>query len=244
MEKEYSVSTVVKTWGFNEEQAGHMVRDLNQLHTEITAQVKKELGEVHLLVLTSADTKEAAEKENAAVVEELKSRFREHIYTTDPTVTLEEEVVTLLKKHGLKLATAESCTGGMIGSRIVNVPGSSEVYRGGLIVYSNKLKKKFLDVSKKTLKEYGAVSHQTAKEMVRGCLLATEADMAVAVTGIAGPGGGTAEKPVGLVYISCASNEELYVSECHFKGSREEIRAQSATVALGMVRNCILKMND
>lgn len=238
---EVLVSSMVKVCGIGESQTETMIKDMLCTQTNPTIAPYAKLGEVHLRVTARAKSRKEAEKLIIPVVEELKNRFGENIYTTEEAVTLEEAVVRLLKKHDLKLATAESCTGGMIGSRLVNVAGISDIYRGGFVTYSNKLKKKCLDVSKKTLKTYGAVSHQTAKEMARGCLLAADADVAVAVTGIAGPGGGTEEKPVGLVYISCAFGEELYVQECHFTGDRETIRTLTASFALDMVRRCVLR---
>ena len=117
-------------------------------------------------------------------------------------------VADLLLANDLTVTTAESCTGGMIAARIINVPGVSECYKAGLVTYSNKAKRKFLGVRKSTLDKYGAVS-KTAGEMAKGAALLLKADVAVAVTGIAGPDGGTEEKPVGLVYIGAVLRENL-----------------------------------
>lgn len=157
-------------------------------------------------------------------------------------MTVEEVVVNLLIKHKLTLVTAESCTGGMLSGRIVNVPGASDTFMEGFITYSNNAKMKYLHVSSDTLENFGAVSEQTAKEMSVGAAKESGCDVSVAVTGIAGPGGGTVEKPVGLVYISCHLDGKTFVNEEHFKGSREKIREDSVTSALELIRRGILEV--
>lgn len=154
---------------------------------------------------------------------------------------LEEQIVALMREKNLTLAAAESCTGGMLSSRIIDVAGVSDVYKAGFVTYANEAKQKLIGVKEETLMKYGAVSEQTAREMVAGALRAAEADMAVAITGIAGPGGGTKEKPVGLVYIACGSVEEIVVECCLFDGSRSEIRQASAEHALEMLYREIMK---
>ena len=157
-------------------------------------------------------------------------------------MTGEEVVVELLIKHKLTLVTAESCTGGMLSGRIVNVPGASDTFMEGFITYSNNAKIKYLQVSPDTLEKYGAVSEQTAREMSVGAVKASGCDVGVAVTGIAGPGGGTVEKPVGLVYISCHMDGRTFVNEEHFNGSRKQIREDSVSSALDLIRRCILEV--
>lgn len=155
---------------------------------------------------------------------------------------LNSEVVKLLKDNGLMLSTAESCTGGLIASSIVDVPGSSEVFFEGVVTYSNESKMKRLGVNSLTLKNYGAVSEQTAAEMVNG-LLSSGADIAVSTTGIAGPGGGSKEKPVGLVYIAVAKKDYLRVEKCNFDGDRAAIRNKAKDKALSMVALCLQNIN-
>ena len=156
-------------------------------------------------------------------------------------VTLEEAVASLLKEQGLTVTTVESCTGGLLAGRLVNVAGVSEVFKQGFITYSNKAKRKLVGVKKATLREVGAVSERTAREMARGAVLATGADAAVSVTGIAGPDGGTEEKPVGLVYIGVAVRGQTWVQECHFTGNRARIREASVAAALTLLRKGILE---
>ena len=143
------------------------------------------------------------------------------------------------EKYELTVTTAESCTGGQIASRLVNVPGVSDVFREGFVTYSNKAKRKYLDVSKSTLKKYGAVSEQTAKEMAIGGAFASDSDICVAVTGIAGPDGGTEEKPAGLVYLSCCYNNRIKTKRHLFAGDRQAVRQASVCAALTLVKNTI-----
>ncbi|MEI3522081.1 MAG: CinA family protein [Anaerosacchariphilus sp.] len=151
-------------------------------------------------------------------------------------MTLAEEVVELLEKDELTVTTAESCTGGLVAARLVDVPGVSEVFKQGFITYSNKAKRKLLNVKKTTLKEFGAVSEKTAREMAKGAILASGADAAIATTGIAGPDGGTEEKPVGLVYIGVSVRGQMYVEEYHFEGERSEVRESTVQAALALLK--------
>jgi len=156
-------------------------------------------------------------------------------------MTLEERVVALMREKKLTLAAAESCTGGMFSARIIDVPGVSEVYKAGFVTYANEAKQKLIGVKEETLRQYGAVSEQTAREMASGTLQVAEADIAVAITGIAGPGGGTEEKPVGLVYIACGSGDKIAIEKCRFSGSRLKIRQASVEHALGMLYKEVMK---
>ena len=148
---------------------------------------------------------------------------------------LEELVGEWLTARGETLAVAESCSGGLIAHRITNVPGSSSYFLGGLVAYSNDVKAALLGVSPAVLEEHGAVSEPVARQMVEGVRDRFGSDFGAAVTGIAGPGGGSAEKPVGLVYIAVAGNNGSRVERCHFSGDREEVKAQTAETALKML---------
>jgi len=150
---------------------------------------------------------------------------------------LEKQIGALLRKHGKSISIAESCTGGFISHRITNVPGSSNYYDCSVIAYSNQSKIDILHVSPETLKKFGAVSRQTAVEMAQGIKQISGSDLGLVVTGIAGPVGGTPEKPVGLVYICLASDESVVCEEFRFKGKREEIKLQASEAALQMIKN-------
>lgn len=145
---------------------------------------------------------------------------------------LEAQIVEKLKQKHWKITTAESCTGGMVADMLVNVAGVSDVFSEGYITYANEAKHRILGVSEDTLTSYGAVSRQTACEMAEGAALIAHAEASIAVTGIAGPDGGTKEKPVGLVYIGTHIPGKTMVSENHFHGSRREIREQTVEAAL------------
>ena len=153
--------------------------------------------------------------------------------------SLEEKVVELLAERHYTVTTAESCTGGMIAGTIVNAAGASEVLNEGYITYSNEAKERLVGVSHETLERFGAVSEQTAREMAEGAARAAGADAAVSATGIAGPGGGTEEKPVGLVYIGCTLNGKTEVKECRFDGNRMENRLHTVKTALEMLRSML-----
>ncbi|MBF0319854.1 MAG: CinA family protein [Nitrospirae bacterium] len=158
---------------------------------------------------------------------------------------LTERVVKAAALKKLSIATAESCTGGMIAEFITSVSGSSAVFCGGAVTYSNALKEIFLGVSPETLRTYGAVSPQTALEMSLGIREATTADFGLAVTGIAGPTGGTAEKPVGLVYISLKGPGPITTAiKCNFNGSRHRIRFEAAKKAISLLYEALMPCGE
>lgn len=233
-------SRMIRICGMGESQVEDKLLDLIDSQTNPTIATYAKIGEVHLRVTAKAESEEEAKQLLKPVVKEIKQRLGRYVYSTRDNETLEMAVVRLLAKNELRVTTAESCTGGLLAARLVNVPGASEVFGEGFITYSNKAKRKILDVSKSTLKKYGAVSEQTAREMAAGSVFAADADIGVAVTGIAGPDGGTEEKPVGLVYIAAYMKGKVSVERCQFKGDREKIREQSVIKALDLLRRCIL----
>lgn len=155
--------------------------------------------------------------------------------------TIEEQVVELLLQKGYTITCAESCTGGLLCGCLVNVSGASEVLRSSVITYAEQAKVRFLGVKQETLEQFGVVSEQVAEEMAQGALRLAEADVALSVTGIAGPGGGTDEKPVGLVYIGCNVKGHTTVKRYLFSGNRLQIRESSVRAALELAKECILK---
>lgn len=150
-------------------------------------------------------------------------------------MTVAEKLVELLKVNGLTCATAESCTGGGVGSAITAVSGSSAVFAGGVISYANDVKERVLGVPAETLATVGAVSSETAAQMAKGARELLRVDLAVSLTGIAGPDGGSAEKPVGLVWFGLATAEGVRTEKAIFRGDRAQVRAQAVTHALGML---------
>lgn len=149
------------------------------------------------------------------------------------------ELLRLLQQQGLTLATAESCSGGQLAAAITAVPGASQVFGYGLVTYSNQAKQQLLQVSGQTLEQQGAVSRQCAEEMLSGLLALSQADLALVTTGVAGPGGGSADKPVGLVFIGAADRRGAWVAEHRFHGSREQIQQQTVAAALGLADDLI-----
>lgn len=234
-------SQTVKICGVGESKLETMIRDLIEKQSNPTIATYAKTGEVHLRVTARAEDEKEAKKLVKPMVKELKGRFGSSIYTTDDTVTLEKAVVDLLLANHLTICTVESCTGGLLAARLINVPGVSEVFKAGYITYSNKAKRRLLGVKKTLLIKHGAVSEQVAKEMARGAALASKADVTVSVTGIAGPGGGTEEKPVGLVYMGCSVCGRITVKKCQFSGSRGKIRENAVSAALSLMRECILQ---
>lgn len=150
-------------------------------------------------------------------------------------LTSEARLIALLTAHAQTLGVAESCTGGLLAGRLTSVPGASTVFLGGIVAYSNDVKQRLLGVEQVTLERYGAVSAQTAMEMAAGAREALGVDYAAAITGIAGPGGGTAEKPVGLVFVAAAGPVGGRVTRSVFEGDRESVRAQSVNAALQLL---------
>lgn len=154
---------------------------------------------------------------------------------------MEEELVKILAEKGMYISTAESCTGGLIAGAIVNVAGASSVFKEGFVTYSNESKEKRLGVSHSTLENTGAVSEETVKEMAQGLMKVTGADVTIVSSGIAGPDGGTPEKPVGLVYLCCCTGDGMYVSRNIFNGNRQQIREQAVNTAIELVIDSINK---
>ena len=150
-----------------------------------------------------------------------------------------EKIVKLCLKKKIKLAFAESCTGGLLSSLITSVPNSSKIFICGFITYSNLSKQKIIGVKSKTLKKYGSVSYEVAKEMVNGVWKKDKINIALSITGIAGPGGQTNKKSVGLVYIGLKSKKKIVINEFNFKGNRQKIRYASVEKAIDLISSII-----
>lgn len=229
------VSHNIRTFGIGESSMAEKVNDLFDAQNPTVAPYAKD-GEALLRVTAMAKTKEDAESLCEPIIEEIKKRLDTYVYGVDYNC-IEEAVVGMLKEHHLKVATAESCTGGLIAKRITDVPGASEVFECGIISYANGIKHKVLGVSEDDLNKYGAVSEPVAKQMAQGALKVSGADIAVSVTGIAGPDSDSTGKPVGLVYIGLADKENVWVREIRTsRRDRSYNRYVSASNALDMIR--------
>lgn len=197
---------------------------------------------IHLRITASAETEEKAYALIEPVIDEIKEIFVKNIYSID-IPTLEETVVKTLQERKMTLALAESCTGGLLGKRITDISGSSDVFHMGLITYSNEVKSKLLNVKEEILDEFGAVSKETVEAMADGLLKLSGSDIAVSISGIAGPGGGTEEKPVGLVYVCVKTKETMTTKRLmlsrNYDSDRERIRQAAASHALKMILDII-----
>jgi nicotinamide-nucleotide amidase len=229
------VSHNVHLYGIGESSVEHQLRAYMESHVNPTIAPYAKEGEVLLRVTAQAENAAAAEALIAPVLTELREELGDYIYGID-VGDLQTALVQTLRQQGKTVAVAESCTGGLVGKRITEVPGASQVFGCGLCTYSNEMKRQLLHVRPETLERHGAVSAETALEMARGVRMLSGADIGVSVTGIAGPEGGTAEKPVGLVYIGLSTTEEEKTKELHlsrnYGGGREYIRWLASSNAL------------
>lgn len=229
------VSHNIRTFGIGESLMAERVNDLFEAENPTVAPYAKD-GEALLRVTAMARTKEEAENLCKPVINEIKSRLDGFVYGVDYTC-IEEAVIEKLKEKHMKVATAESCTGGLIAKRITDVPGASEVFDCGIISYANEIKHRVLGVSEDDLNKYGAVSEPVARQMAQGALKVSGADIAVSVTGIAGPDSDSTNKPVGLVYIGLADRDNVWVMELRTsRKDRSYNRYVSASNALNMIR--------
>lgn len=231
------VSHNLHFFGIGESALENMIKEYMEEHLNPTIAPYAKEGEVMLRVTAKAKSKREAEALILPVIEDIKKVAGEYIYGIDVD-NLQNALVLSLKEKGLKAAFAESCTGGLVSKRVTEIPGASEVFGFSACTYSNGMKTKILGVKEETLKAYGAVSSQTAIEMARGVREVAGADIGVSVTGVAGPDGGTEEKPVGLVYIGISTKDgedfkELKLSR-GYGGEREFIRLLASSHALYM----------
>lgn len=228
-----------KIFGMEESEINRQVQEL-QLPPEIKIGYYPVFPEVHLsiLVRTAANT-DPHPLFNAACTA-VETQFAKTIFGRDND-SMAAITLQLLEKKKLQLATAESCTGGRIGQLLTGIPGSSRAYVGGIIAYANSMKTAHLGVSEQLLADYGAVSKEVAEAMAVGLLQQSPADIAIAVTGIAGPEGGSPEKPVGTVFIALATANGARVLPCHFSGTRHQIQEITAITALNLVRKFLLE---
>lgn len=220
--------------GIGESRLAEVLGDLLHEQSNPTLALYASGGIVRIRLACKAESREEGLEIMAPVEREIRSRTKEFLYGTDGQ-SLEEVAAQFLVEKKLTLALAESCTGGLIGHLLTNVPGSSAFLNRGYVVYSNQAKVDDLGVRPETLEKFGAVSEQCAREMAEGARDRAQTDLALAVTGIAGPTGGTPDKPVGLVYISLASAGDTIVQRHVWKGSREQIKNRTALMALRLL---------
>ena len=229
---------VLRTCGISESAVNQSIQDILRRNEPKVGLSVKETG-VDVRIIARASSGEQAQ----ALVDRTESSIREKlgdaVYGVDG-VELEEVVGALLKQRRLKIAVAESCTAGLIGARITNIVGSSEYFERGAVVYSNLAKTEMLGVPVDVIERHGAVSSEVAAAMAQGIKQAARTDLGLSVTGVAGPGGGTEKKPVGLVFIALSSSQGIKAAEYRLLGSREQIRMRASQMALDMVRRYLI----
>lgn len=229
----------IKTIGIGESMLETKLLDLIDGQTDPTIATYVKEGEAYLRITSKRKTIDEAREAVDNMIEKIQARIGEYIYCVG-NMNLSEVVVDLLKAKGLKLVSAESCTGGLFADAIISIPGTSDIFDRALVTYSNKAKMEELGVKAETLEKYGAVSEETAREMVNGLAKVSGADICVSVTGIAGPDGGTLDKPVGLVYTALRFNDKVVVKENKFRNAgRNSIRKRSVLTMLDMIYKAI-----
>lgn len=233
-------SKIIRIFGMGESKVQAELSDFFADQSEITIAPYVKTGETTLRLTTRCKDEKEGEEKLAFTVEEIKNRLGSVVYSTDDE-ELEEVVVKLLKEKGKTLALAESCTGGLIASKIVSVSGCSDVFIEGAVTYANDAKMRRLGVNEETLKAHGAVSRETAIEMAEGIRKTSGANIGASVTGIAGPLGGTKEKEVGLVYIALSDENGTEVKELHLGNLRNVVRERAAKAVIDMVRQSLIK---
>ena len=232
-------SRMLKVFGIGESEMEMKILDLVENQSNPTIAPYVNMGEVVIRVTARSKNYDEAMKMIDPVIEKIKERLGSNLYACNGE-TLEEIVVQLLIERNISISTAESCTGGMLASKLVNVPGVSKVFTNGFITYSNQSKTDILGVSPDTINKFGAVSKETAVEMVKGLIKKTNTRAGIAITGIAGPDGGTPEKPVGTVWIAVMLDGEIEAAIFKQNGDRERVRHMACLNALNMLRKKIL----
>ena len=234
------VSEVLRVFGIGESMAEHKLQDLidNGKNPTIAPYAKE--GEVTFRITAKAKSEEEAKKLIKPLKEEVLRRLGDAVYNTGE-ITLQDTVAKMLVDKNMTIGVSESCTGGLLSSKLIEYPGVSKVFLEGAVTYSNEAKMRTLNVKKETLEKYGAVSHETAKEMAEGIAKRTGARIGISTTGIAGPGGGTEEKPVGLVYFGIYVDGKVETYKHIFTGNRNEVRNRASMTALNIIRKALLK---
>ncbi len=231
-------SRTLRVFGMGESEVEALLRDrMNALTNPTLAPYAKE-GEVELRITAKAGTPEEAEARIAPVEAEVRALLGRKVYGADVS-GLEQVVQAGLKRHGLTMGTAESCTGGLIAKRMTDLPGSSAVLRGGVVSYTDEVKTNLLGVSRALLREQGAVCAETARQMAQGARRVLNCDLAVSATGVAGPDSDERGNPVGLVYVALAAPDGVQVKELHLSGGsdrRDRVRTLAANHALDLLR--------
>ncbi len=226
---------ILKLYGLNEPNIAEILKDLPNRAMPLNLGFYPQFPENHITISMRGDDELEVMKELKDMEKEIRSRVGPYVFASE-NQTMEEVVGELLRVKNRTVALAESCTGGLIGNLLTNVSGSSNYFLGGMVVYSNRSKVDLLGVSPETINKHGAVSDQTVREMAEGVRKGMNSDIGLAVTGIAGPDGGTEDKPVGTVHIGLAQSDRTSSGKYRFWGTRKQIKQNTAMMALDWVR--------
>ena len=235
-------SKTLRIFGIGESLMAKKVNDIIQGSTNPTVAPYAKEYEVTLRVTAKGESEEKCDSLINSKCDEIKCVLKEYIYG-EGEKSLDTVVAELLCEKSFSISTAESCTGGMIASTLISYPGISKVFKEGAVTYTNEAKIKRLGVSEETLNKFGAVSKETAKEMAEGMARVADTDIAISTTGLAGPDGGTDEKPVGLVYIGIFIKGKTIVEKFNFTGDREAVRRKATMNALNILRKELIREN-
>jgi nicotinamide-nucleotide amidase len=226
---------ILKLYGLTEPAIAEILKGLQGKTGDVVLGFYPQFPENHITLSLRGENEPAVLEELERVEKEITRRVGPHIFARG-NERMEAVVGRLLTEKNQTLSAAESCTGGLIGHMVTNVPGSSRYFQGGAVVYSNPSKQDLLQVKPETLDTHGAVSDQTVREMARGVREYLKSDLGLSVTGIAGPDGGTRNKPVGTVYVGLATGEDVFSEKYRFWGTRRQIKLNTAMMALDWVR--------
>ncbi len=238
--RRYFASRTLKAAMIGESACDARIAPIYKQYTDVETTILAHLGDIQLNLICTKPTLEQARARVDALASAIEEELDEVVYSTQGE-TLERIVLYQLELANATLTVAESCTGGMIAQRLTGVPGSSRAFLGGAVVYSNELKTLFAGVPPQVITANGAVSRDVASALATGIRAETGSTFGVGVTGIAGPGGGSDEKPIGLVYIAVSDGVETDVEEKRFQGDRDRIRQHASQAALDMVRKRLLR---
>lgn len=234
-------SETVKISAVGESQVEDRLLDLINKQTNPTIATYAKTSEVHVRLTAKATNEDECKKLIEPIKNEILERFGSDVLTCNEQETMQDKLVSMLKAKNYTITTAESCTGGKIMEKLISVSGASTVIDAGFVTYSEQAKCKFADVNMETINKYSVVSEEVAYEMAEGVAKKNNTNASIAVTGIAGPCGGTEDKPVGLVYIGCYLNGKVNVRKLTLKGNREKVREQATYHAMNTLRKMLLE---
>lgn len=233
-------SKTLKITGLGEASVNELIRNYINEQTNFSFGIYANPEDIQIQITTQAPTKKEVDQLLQFSSNQLTKILGNYVYGTDQQ-SLEEVVGNLLKAKNIKVAVAESCSGGMLGEMITNIPGSSEYFQGGVISYNAKIKEELLKVPPEIIKKYGEVSEQVARLMAEGVRKCCYSDIGISITGIAGPGGATEKKQVGLVYMALANGKKTIIQKHQLFGNRQQIRLRASRRALNLLRMYLIK---